>query len=29
VLYICFEHDDEYLLNRLIALESAVDKLPT
>jgi replicative DNA helicase len=28
VLYICFEHDDEYLLNRLIALESAVDSLP-
>ncbi|HVM30544.1 MAG TPA: DnaB-like helicase C-terminal domain-containing protein [Candidatus Limnocylindrales bacterium] len=29
VLYICFEHDDEYLLNRLIALESAIDSLPT
>jgi len=28
VLYICFEHDDEYLLNRLIALESAIDGLP-
>jgi replicative DNA helicase len=28
VLYICFEHDDEYLLNRLIALESAIDTLP-
>jgi len=29
VLYICFEHDEEYLLNRLIALESVVDQLPT
>jgi replicative DNA helicase len=28
VLYICFEHDDEFLLNRLIALESAIDALP-
>jgi replicative DNA helicase len=28
VLYVCFEHDDEYLLNRLIALESAIDALP-
>jgi replicative DNA helicase len=28
VLYICFEHDEEYLLNRLIALESAVGQLP-
>ncbi|CAN5662918.1 hypothetical protein BH23CHL7_BH23CHL7_14540 [soil metagenome] len=28
VLYICFEHDDEFLLNRLIALESAIDGLP-
>jgi replicative DNA helicase len=28
VLYICFEHDEEYLLNRLIALESVVDQLP-
>jgi replicative DNA helicase len=28
VLYVCFEHDDEYLLNRLIALESAIDGLP-
>jgi len=27
-LYICFEHDDEYLLNRLIALESAIDQMP-
>ena len=24
VLYICFEHDEPYLLNRLIALESAL-----
>ncbi len=29
VLYICFEHDEEYLLNRLIALESVVDQLPS
>ena len=28
VLYICFEHDEEYLLNRLIALESALVHLP-
>jgi replicative DNA helicase len=28
VLYICFEHDEEYLLNRLIALESVVQQLP-
>jgi replicative DNA helicase len=24
VLYICFEHDEEYLLNRMIAMESAL-----
>ncbi len=24
VLYICFEHDEEYLLNRLIAMESVL-----
>jgi replicative DNA helicase len=28
VLYICFEHDEEYLLNRIIAMESALDHLP-
>jgi replicative DNA helicase len=28
VLYICFEHDEAYLLNRLIALESALAHLP-
>jgi replicative DNA helicase len=28
VLYICFEHDDEYLLNRLISLESVIDQMP-
>ncbi|HEV8516074.1 MAG TPA: DnaB-like helicase C-terminal domain-containing protein [Candidatus Limnocylindrales bacterium] len=28
VLYLCFEHDEEYLLNRLIALESALAHLP-
>ncbi|MET1232436.1 MAG: DnaB-like helicase C-terminal domain-containing protein [Candidatus Limnocylindrales bacterium] len=28
VLYICFEHDEEYLLNRLIAMESALAHLP-
>ncbi|MFN8620503.1 MAG: DnaB-like helicase C-terminal domain-containing protein [Chloroflexota bacterium] len=28
VLYICFEHDEEYLLNRIIAMESALDQLP-
>ncbi|MDP8904946.1 MAG: AAA family ATPase [Chloroflexota bacterium] len=27
VLYICFEHDEEYLLSRLIAMESALDGL--
>ena len=29
VLYICFEHDEEYLLNRLIAQESVLPSLPT
>src|SRR3954451_12385289 len=28
VLYICFEHDEQYLLNRLIAAESALAHLP-
>ncbi len=28
VLYICFEHDEEYLLYRLIALESALGTMP-
>jgi replicative DNA helicase len=28
VLYICFEHDEQYLLNRLIAMESALVHLP-
>ncbi|MBA3779583.1 MAG: AAA family ATPase [Chloroflexi bacterium] len=28
VLYICFEHEEEYLLNRLIAMESALTHLP-
>ena len=28
VLYICFEHDELYLLNRLIAVESALAHLP-
>jgi replicative DNA helicase len=28
VLYVCFEHDEEYLLNRLIAMESALAHLP-
>ena len=28
VLYICFEHDEQYLLNRLIAAESALPHLP-
>jgi replicative DNA helicase len=28
VLYICFEHDELYLLNRLLALESALAHLP-
>ena len=28
VLYICFEHEEQYLLNRLVALESALVHLP-
>jgi replicative DNA helicase len=28
VLYICFEHEEQYLLNRLVALESALAHLP-
>jgi replicative DNA helicase len=28
VLYICFEHDEEYLLNRIIAMESVLQNLP-
>jgi replicative DNA helicase len=28
VLYVCFEHEEQYLLNRLIALESALVHLP-
>jgi len=28
VLYICFEHDEEYLLNRIIAMESVLPTLP-
>src|SRR5260221_13963529 len=28
VLYICFEHDEQYLLNRMIAMESALADLP-
>ena len=28
VLYVCFEHDEEYLLNRLIAMESALEGMP-
>ena len=29
VLYICFEHDEEYLLNRLISQESVLPSLPS
>ena len=29
VLYICFEHDEEYLLNRIIAMESVLPGLPS
>ncbi len=29
VLYICFEHDEEYLLNRLIAQESVLPSMPS
>jgi len=28
VLYVCFEHEEQYLLNRLMALESALVHLP-
>ena len=28
VLFICFEHEEQYLLNRLVALESALAHLP-
>jgi replicative DNA helicase len=28
VLYLCFEHDEQYLLNRMIAMESALAHLP-
>ncbi len=28
VLYICFEHEEHYLLNRLISMESALPRLP-
>ncbi len=28
VLYLCFEHDEQYLLNRLVAMESALAHLP-
>ena len=28
VLYVCFEHDEEYLLQRMIAMESALAGLP-
>src|SRR6188472_881394 len=28
VLYVCFEHDEAYLMNRLIAMESALAHLP-
>ena len=28
VLYICFEHEEQYLLNRMIAMESALAHLP-
>ena len=28
VLYVCFEHEEQYLLNRLVALESALPHLP-
>ncbi len=28
VLYVCFEHEEHYLLNRLIAMESALAHLP-
>jgi replicative DNA helicase len=28
VLYVCFEHDEEYLIQRLVAMESALAHLP-
>ena len=28
VLYVCFEHDEEYLLNRVTAMESVLPQLP-
>lgn len=28
VLYLCFEHEEEYLLNRMVAMESALAHLP-
>ncbi len=28
VLYVCFEHDEEYLLNRVISMESVLSQLP-
>ena len=28
VLYVCFEHEEQYLLNRLVSLESALAHLP-
>src|SRR5687767_175046 len=28
VLYICFEHDEEYLIQRMLAMESALTHLP-
>ena len=28
VLYVCFEHEEEYLIQRLIAMESALTHLP-
>lgn len=28
VLYLCFEHEEQYLLNRLVAMESALAHLP-
>src|SRR5574340_59458 len=28
VLYLCFEHDEQYLLDRLIAMESALPAMP-
>jgi replicative DNA helicase len=29
VLYVCFEHDEEYLLNRMMSMESALDENAT